>query len=154
MTSGSWSSRREPWKDMRPCDDSNSRARRPCVKVADRHGERVRGVERNAIARTGEESEDHRAHLRLLRVSVPDDRLLDETRLVLEDRDVESCRGGEQDSARMRELHRRRDVLRCEDGLDGHRGGPQLVQEREEDRKSTRLNSSHVESSYAVFCLK
>src|SRR5690349_22543807 len=23
-----------------------------------------------------------------------------------------------------------------------------------EDRKSTRLNSSHVESSYAVFCLK
>src|SRR6266496_6253637 len=26
-------------------------------------------------------------------------------------------------------------------------GGP-------EDRKSTRLNSSHVESSYAVFCLK
>src|SRR5438874_10702872 len=24
----------------------------------------------------------------------------------------------------------------------------------EEDRKSTRLNSSHVESSYAVFCLK
>src|SRR5690349_23363384 len=25
---------------------------------------------------------------------------------------------------------------------------------REGDRKSTRLNSSHVESSYAVFCLK
>src|SRR5204863_8500600 len=25
---------------------------------------------------------------------------------------------------------------------------------REEDRKSTRLNSSHVEISYAVFCLK
>src|SRR5690349_22846378 len=31
-----------------------------------------------------------------------------------------------------------------------------LVRERrpELDRKSTRLNSSHVESSYAVFCLK
>src|SRR5690349_22692002 len=32
-----------------------------------------------------------------------------------------------------------------------------LVVERadgEEDRKSTRLNSSHVESSYAVYCLK
>src|SRR5438874_5183116 len=27
-------------------------------------------------------------------------------------------------------------------------------QTREEDRKSTRLNSSHVEISYAVFCLK
>src|SRR5690606_41809551 len=26
--------------------------------------------------------------------------------------------------------------------------------ERELDRKSTRLNSSHVKSSYAVFCLK
>src|SRR5690349_23658530 len=26
--------------------------------------------------------------------------------------------------------------------------------ERGEDRKSTRLNSSHVEISYAVFCLK
>src|SRR5690349_22695346 len=26
--------------------------------------------------------------------------------------------------------------------------------ERHEDRKSTRLNSSHVEISYAVFCLK
>src|SRR5690606_40766829 len=25
---------------------------------------------------------------------------------------------------------------------------------RQEDRKSTRLNSSHVKSSYAVFCLK
>src|SRR5690349_23899290 len=33
------------------------------------------------------------------------------------------------------------------------RGGGQL-KERWEDRKSTRLNSSHVEISYAVFCLK
>src|SRR5690606_39277718 len=30
---------------------------------------------------------------------------------------------------------------RCADGVDDHR-----------DRKSTRLNSSHVKSSYAVFC--
>src|SRR5207302_7446906 len=28
------------------------------------------------------------------------------------------------------------------------------IQVRREDRKSTRLNSSHVKSSYAVFCLK
>src|SRR5690349_22951065 len=28
------------------------------------------------------------------------------------------------------------------------------VLDRKEDRKSTRLNSSHVEISYAVFCLK
>src|SRR5699024_12139610 len=30
----------------------------------------------------------------------------------------------------------------------------QLVPARLEDRKSTRLNSSHVSNSYAVFCLK
>src|SRR5256886_3019780 len=39
------------------------------------------------------------------------------------------------------------------------RGGrptaPELVQEiRQRDRKSTRLNSSHSQISYAVFCLK
>src|SRR5438874_9083321 len=29
-----------------------------------------------------------------------------------------------------------------------------LLRAGQQDRKSTRLNSSHVESSYAVFCLK
>src|SRR3712207_7152062 len=29
-----------------------------------------------------------------------------------------------------------------------------LADERQEDRKSTRLNSSHANISYAVFCLK
>src|SRR5690606_41996302 len=29
-----------------------------------------------------------------------------------------------------------------------------LLNEKEQDRKSTRLNSSHVKISYAVFCLK
>src|SRR3712207_7070446 len=37
-------------------------------------------------------------------------------------------------------------------------GGMQFVgplgQQRQEDRKSTRLNSSHANISYAVFCLK
>src|SRR5690606_42037671 len=32
--------------------------------------------------------------------------------------------------------------------------GPSLSGNRIEDRKSTRLNSSHVKISYAVFCLK
>src|SRR3712207_1540299 len=32
--------------------------------------------------------------------------------------------------------------------------GLQTAQQREEDRKSTRLNSSHANISYAVFCLK
>src|SRR5690349_23432975 len=34
------------------------------------------------------------------------------------------------------------------------RNGGDGVQDRPQDRKSTRLNSSHVEISYAVFCLK
>src|SRR5207302_11166882 len=33
-------------------------------------------------------------------------------------------------------------------------GGDQIVLDAVEDRKSTRLNSSHVKISYAVFCLK
>src|SRR5438874_13563417 len=36
----------------------------------------------------------------------------------------------------------------CARGRDGRR------RPRAQDRKSTRLNSSHVEISYAVFCLK
>src|SRR5258707_4686995 len=40
--------------------------------------------------------------------------------------------------------------LGCEAGELGYRGGRQL----EPDRKSTRLNSSHANISYAVFCLK
>src|SRR5207249_7169112 len=39
------------------------------------------------------------------------------------------------------------DLLRCRDAGQVEDGGG-------EDRKSTRLNSSHVSSSYAVFCLK
>src|SRR5574340_324062 len=33
-------------------------------------------------------------------------------------------------------------------------GGERRASRQEEDRKSTRLNSSHQKSSYAVFCLK
>src|SRR3712207_7255601 len=35
-----------------------------------------------------------------------------------------------------------------------HEAGPLLQAERRADRKSTRLNSSHANISYAVFCLK
>src|SRR3712207_8498285 len=39
--------------------------------------------------------------------------------------------------------------------LDGAQsGGPRLIHRRRRDRKSTRLNSSHANISYAVFCLK
>src|SRR5690606_40383354 len=37
---------------------------------------------------------------------------------------------------------------------DGVVVGPQILTPGSEDRKSTRLNSSHVKISYAVFCLK
>src|SRR5438874_5211317 len=50
---------------------------------------------------------------------------------------------------------------RGEIGLGQRRDQPWFVgdvafdgRERQRDRKSTRLNSSHVEISYAVFCLK
>src|SRR5690349_23540094 len=42
-------------------------------------------------------------------------------------------------------------LCRCDESLILH---DQLVQGALLDRKSTRLNSSHVEISYAVFCLK
>src|SRR3712207_6897870 len=32
--------------------------------------------------------------------------------------------------------------------------GPHQLADRQQDRKSTRLNSSHANISYAVFCLK
>src|SRR5207302_8174214 len=35
-----------------------------------------------------------------------------------------------------------------------HVSGQQSLDSHPEDRKSTRLNSSHVKISYAVFCLK
>src|SRR5690349_23832226 len=57
--------------------------------------------------------------------------------------------GGTAESRRGRVLDRRR--------RGDHPAGPRDVRSgaRDEgDRKSTRLNSSHVEISYAVFCLK
>src|SRR3712207_7366760 len=36
----------------------------------------------------------------------------------------------------------------------GHRGGGRVAPGGGEDRKSTRLNSSHANISYAVFCLE
>src|SRR5688572_32734088 len=34
------------------------------------------------------------------------------------------------------------------------KAGPDIIKKIEADRKSTRLNSSHSQISYAVFCLK
>src|SRR3712207_7871406 len=48
-------------------------------------------------------------------------------------------------------------VLEREDYLDAARGAAAFVLDElrdGEDRKSTRLNSSHANISYAVFCLK
>src|SRR2546427_6400969 len=50
--------------------------------------------------------------------------------------------------ARRRDAHGRRRRLV---GRQGHRLGPGVDRR---DRKSTRLNSSHSQISYAVFCLK
>src|SRR6266496_4969967 len=48
------------------------------------------------------------------------------------------------------QAHRRRPADDQDDGIEGRLGHLR----RDQDRKSTRLNSSHVEISYAVFCLK
>src|SRR3712207_8180614 len=48
-------------------------------------------------------------------------------------------------------------ALRHRDGSDGQAGeevAPEVRQRVAGDRKSTRLNSSHANISYAVFCLK
>src|SRR5690606_39457892 len=45
-------------------------------------------------------------------------------------------------------------VLHGRDPVGDDEGGPPLHQLLQRDRKSTRLNSSHVKISYAVFCLK
>src|SRR3712207_7115742 len=55
--------------------------------------------------------------------------------------------------------HQKRTERNLAGGVGGADGDPlaQVVQsdaERDEDRKSTRLNSSHANISYAVFCLK
>src|SRR5690606_41559703 len=64
------------------------------------------------------------------------------------------CARGAPDGRRRRRrvprLHRRHPRP---DGPGG-RGRPGAARRADEDRKSTRLNSSHVKISYAVFCLK
>src|SRR6266576_7003392 len=45
-------------------------------------------------------------------------------------------------------------VRRCVDSVLAHNHDDCRITLIDEDRKSTRLNSSHVEISYAVFCLK
>src|SRR5256885_13193995 len=68
-------------------------------------------------------------------------------------------------SLRGRQPHvLRRGILRHDEGTNEDRGGEGHPADREEfpcgvlnsrqDRKSTRLNSSHLVISYAVFCLK
>src|SRR5690606_40899744 len=42
----------------------------------------------------------------------------------------------------------------CSNGSSASRKSRECRHERARDRKSTRLNSSHVKISYAVFCLK
>src|SRR2546430_8891928 len=48
------------------------------------------------------------------------------------------------------------DTMRCLGGEGRHRAlvGAEAVLDGQRDRKSTRLNSSHSQISYAVFCLK
>src|SRR5215469_18194536 len=55
---------------------------------------------------------------------------------------------------RSRHHQLRSGVHRTVGGTEGADGRDSTTRECQRDRKSTRLNSSHVEISYAVFCLK
>src|SRR2546430_7175339 len=55
------------------------------------------------------------------------------------------------DGRRVRRQHLEGERRSAGDGATVHLG---LAGDREADRKSTRLNSSHSQISYAVFCLK
>src|SRR5690242_20753996 len=59
-------------------------------------------------------------------------------------------RGGEHG----REEQRDGDAVELAQLAGDHRGDGVGEEEQREDRKSTRLNSSHMSISYAVFCLK
>src|SRR5690349_23487808 len=61
--------------------------------------------------------------------------------------------GGAQHIEKADDAHERR-VLEGPDDVVHERGNDDSQRLRQQDRKSTRLNSSHVEISYAVFCLK
>src|SRR5436309_10602023 len=58
--------------------------------------------------------------------------------------------------SRVERPSRRLDARRAarDDGADVRRAQLDVRPDGAKDRKSTRLNSSHVKSSYAVFCLK
>src|SRR5438309_7141334 len=59
------------------------------------------------------------------------------------------------DRPRVAQLHDGApDVGPCFDGLEIQIGGGEAERLLAQDRKSTRLNSSHSSISYAVFCLK
>src|SRR3712207_6973940 len=64
-------------------------------------------------------------------------------------------RSGDRDHDRLRDQPRDREV-RHEEPVVGSARGPDAGRSRADDvdRKSTRLNSSHANISYAVFCLK
>src|SRR3712207_8329696 len=51
-------------------------------------------------------------------------------------------------------IHYAPDLLRVGHRLLAHRQHEQIGDHQSVDRKSTRLNSSHANISYAVFCLK
>src|SRR3712207_6998074 len=50
--------------------------------------------------------------------------------------------------------HRERPVVHRQEDREARRVDAGLRGEADQDRKSTRLNSSHANISYAVFCLK
>jgi len=105
------------------------------VEVADRDRERVGGVEGDAAALARQERQNHRTDLLFFGVSVADERLLHEPRLVLEDGNERAARGGEEHASSVRQLHRGGDVLRGEYRFDGDGSRPALVDQTRRSRE-------------------
>src|SRR5690242_21525648 len=72
-------------------------------------------------------------------------------------RSGDATEGEREDRARSAEDggdHRQREGQVAQDRVAHPRGPPGREHDHAQDRKSTRLNSSHMSISYAVFCLK
>src|SRR5690349_22113251 len=79
------------------------------------------------------------------------------TTLFRSDPDAARSGGGAAHAARAPSTRRTSQALRDRSRAEGRLAGSRVadgVADPRRDRKSTRLNSSHVEISYAVFCLK
>ena len=102
--------------------------------MADRHGERIRGVVRRGNRVETEQQLDHLLNLVLFRAAEPDHRSLDFCRRVFDDRKAGLRCRQQRNAPRMSELQRTADIARVEDGFHGDTIRPVPCEQRDEIR--------------------